>query len=227
MPQDFYYQKFNYEKGVIPMEHTFKFNASIKCLAINMYEKHGAPKEPICSILNIDSFCKIYSRARHIPNRLTIPQVESSVVASEVLVKLVQKHHHLLVDFLSEHFLYGATSLVKQMLEQEIKGLAVEERKFARAQEDPTKKKLFLLLPSYMVSSAIDKLNVAFVDDNLREVLTLDIVATECIIEKHDDRQIIIARIGDLRLYSLFPELENSIIWVKKKNFEKYSSIPY
>eukprot|EP01124_Arcella_intermedia_P018070 TRINITY_DN25040_c0_g1_i1.p1 TRINITY_DN25040_c0_g1~~TRINITY_DN25040_c0_g1_i1.p1 ORF type:complete len:1188 (-),score=283.73 TRINITY_DN25040_c0_g1_i1:91-3609(-) len=220
MPHDFYFQKFIQEKGEIPKEYTFKFNAAMKSLAINMYEKQGAPREAVCSIMNIYSFCKIYSRARHIPNRLTIPQVESSVVASEVAVRLVQKHHHLLVDFLSEHFLYGATSIVKRMLEEEIKSLAVEERKFARAQEDPNKKKKFLRLPSYMVSSAIDKLTISFIDDGLRDVLNLKIDSTECIIEKHDDRQIIIARIGDLRLHSVFPELEKSIIWVSKSNLK-------
>jgi len=71
-----------------------------------------------------------------------------------------------------------------------------------------------------MISSAIDKIHVALIDDKTREVLTLDILSTESIIEKHDDRQIIIARMQDLRLYSLLPELENSIIWVKKKNLK-------
>jgi hypothetical protein len=106
------------------------------------------------------------------------------------------------------------------MLENEVKVLAIDESNFARAQEDPKEKKKFIILPSYMISAAVDKVHIAFIDDSKREVLTFDIYSTESIIETHDDRQIIIARIQDLRLYSLLPEIEDSMIWVRKNHLK-------
>lgn len=218
LEHDFYYQKFK-EEHSSQKEYTFKFNIQTSSIAVNMYDSTTASEaQLICAIKDIRAFIKLYSLARYIPNRETIPQVEASLYAGEVVARFSEKQYHQAVNLLAEHFVYSASSPMKLILEEEVKNLALSEKRTHRlADEDPVKRKRFLLLPTYMISAAVDKVHVILQDVTPKDVLVIEINKSESIIEKHQDRQVIIGRIQDLIISSL-PEKENAIIWLDKKD---------
>ena len=101
------------------------------------------------------------------------------------------------------------------MLEAEIRNLGLTDRPTMKLSEDPNRKKKLLLLPTYMISAAVDEITLSFADKNLREMLHMDIKAVESVVEKHDDRHVVFGRIGDFRVRLLLLFLLFPIIYVQ------------
>jgi hypothetical protein len=52
-----------------------------------------------------------------------------------------------------------------------------------------------------MISAACDEITLSLADKNLREMLHMDIKNVESVLEKHDDRHVVLGRIGDFRVH--------------------------
>ncbi len=143
-------------------------------------------------------------------------------------MKLKQQQYISGLRFLADHFSYGASSKLKEMLETEVTELGKQDAPVLRAREDPNRKysvisscvclnhlvysveyldsrirNKILLLPTYMVSVACERLDISMIDAQGRDVLHTHMESMETVLEKHKDRNVIIGRLGDLRVRDL------------------------
>lgn len=63
-----------------------------------------------------------------------------------------------------------------------------------------------------MISAACDQIHLSLADKNLREMLSMSIKNVESVLEKHDDRHVVIGRIGDLRVRSILLLTDSSLL---------------
>lgn len=150
------------------------------------------------------------------PDPQRIPQVESSIVAESVTVRVPTKEYLSAVHFVADQITYGAASRLMEMLEGEIRALSFSSRPTMRLNETTKKRKRLLLLPTYMIAAACDAISLSLSDrSDAVEVFKVAVTGAEAVIEKHADRHVVLGRINDLRVSSL-EALNDSLVWVYK-----------
>jgi len=194
---DFFYKKFHDDT----VEHTPKFHVEIPKIALNWVQKRGEAGTPIFTMQKISAFFKLYSLLKFISDPATIPQIECDLYAHDASFEVFESQHVQLLEFLKDHFVYGASSNVKEMLEKEVKKLATDMNPKPRGMEYLTKNKI-LKVPTYLLNISMNQVSVVLKDDS-KDLFHMLISSTSSAVEKHADRLIVVGKLGDVRAWSI------------------------
>eukprot|EP01127_Copromyxa_protea_P006895 TRINITY_DN16836_c0_g1_i1.p1 TRINITY_DN16836_c0_g1~~TRINITY_DN16836_c0_g1_i1.p1 ORF type:complete len:1165 (+),score=314.03 TRINITY_DN16836_c0_g1_i1:65-3496(+) len=216
-PGDFFYNKFHLKSP----EYTPKFQVELPEISINWVSKAGEAGDSICKLTDTKALFKIYSMRKYISDPTVIPQIEADVHIKDANFIVLENQHTELLGFLKDHFLYGASSEVKEMLEREVKKLATDLNPRPRGYEYLVKNKI-LKLPTYLLNISTDRVFLGLKDKTGKELFNMLLTDTGSITEKHADRQVVMGKLGNVRVWAVAEE-EKSLLRVVKKSLKDVS----